>query len=66
MSQQIHIQIDKHGNSRIVDMTGFGTNCQAASREIEKTLGKVVESSRHLTDSFLEELPPSEIQNDLT
>ena len=61
MSQQkprIHIQIDKKGDTRIVDVNGAGTNCQQITGDLEKTLGLVDEKSRETTSAAYERNDP--------
>ncbi len=51
---KIKIRIDKNGNPTILDVCGHGTNCQEATKNFEKMLGKAAEESRQLTDSYYE------------
>ena len=55
---RIHIQIDKKGDTRIVDVNGAGANCQQITGDLEKTLGLVDEKSRETTASAYERNDP--------
>lgn len=51
---KIRIKIDKNGNPTILDVCGEGVNCQEATKNFEKALGKAQEDSRSLTESYYE------------
>ncbi len=52
---RIRIKIDKNGNPTILDVCGEGVNCQEATKNFEKALGRAQESSRSHTQSYYEE-----------
>ncbi len=52
---RIRIKIDPNGNPTILDVTGAGNHCQAATANFEKMLGAAQENSRALTESYYEE-----------
>lgn len=51
---KIKIRIDKDGNPTILDVCGFGANCQEATKSFEERLGMASETSRALTENFYE------------
>lgn len=51
---RIRILVDKHGNAKILDVTGAGTNCLEATKNFEAQLGQAKEEQRNLTESYYE------------
>lgn len=52
---KIRIKIDPQGNPTILTVCGEGVNCQEATKNFEKALGKAQEDSRSLTEDYYEE-----------
>ena len=50
--KKITLNIDKNGNTTIVDVVGYGASCQSVTAGVEKRLGKVDESSRQETENM--------------
>ena len=49
---RIIYNIDKNGNTLLVDAEGLGSKCKSATAAIEKRLGYADESSRQDTDNL--------------
>lgn len=52
MSKKIVFKIDKEGNVKIDEVTGFGGDCKNFTELLENSLGKVDEGSRNYTDEY--------------
>jgi len=59
---KIRISIDPKGNPKILDVSGLGQNCQEATKNFEKMLGKASEETRQLTDNHFELEPERLLQ----
>ena len=63
MSRKYSFVIEKNGNVRVADVVGMGANCQQATEDTEKLLGKVDESSRSMTENYFVEVDPLVLKN---
>jgi hypothetical protein len=54
MSKKIIFKINKEGNVSIDKVEGYGSSCLDTTRIIERALGQSDESSRRITDEYLE------------
>jgi len=59
---KVKILIDKHGNPKILDVSGAGQGCLETTKNFEKALGEFKEENRQLTESYYEELPPQTLE----
>ena len=51
---RVRILVDKHGNAKILNVTGAGTNCTETTKNFEAQLGQAKEDQRTLTESYYE------------
>jgi hypothetical protein len=54
MSKKIVFKINQNGDILIDKVEGYGSSCLEATKDIEKALGKVNESSRKMTHEYEE------------
>jgi hypothetical protein len=54
MSKKIVFKINKEGNVVIDKVEGYGSSCMDATKLIERRIGLSDESSRSMTDEYLE------------
>jgi hypothetical protein len=54
MSKKIVFKINNDGNVAIDKVEGYGSSCLDATKLIERKLGLADESSRSMTDEYLE------------
>ncbi len=52
MSKKIVFKIDKEGNVKIDEITGFGSECKNFTELLENSLGTTDEASRVFTDEY--------------
>ena len=52
MSKKIVFKIDNEGSVAITEVEGYGSSCLEATKQIEKGLGLVDETSRKFTSEY--------------
>ena len=62
--KRITFNINKKGDVKVVDASGYGHGCQEATQEIEKLLGVVDEQSRGTTENYYQEVDPLVLKNE--